>query len=155
MFAIRTLHTRRWHLHRYRAPAWLVLVGLLWAMAASRANAEENRLLADAQDKALIASALEQERPRTPPDIAITGVSVPHHLLAPDLIARGLWAASGGHYERVLLLAPDHFRSLTTPFGVATTDLDTVFGPLRADQTLAHQLLKQPELFTDVADAAR
>jgi len=39
--------------------------------------------------------AIEMERLKQRPDLKATGIAVPHHLLAADLIARGFWAASG------------------------------------------------------------
>src|SRR5438105_10992404 len=112
-----------------RAPAVLAcLLVLVLGWPASSAEDTDNRFLAPAQDREFIMRALERERATAAPQLAITGVTVPHHLLAADLIARGVLAASGGAYERVLILSPDHFRALKTPFGITTADLPTVFG---------------------------
>jgi poly-gamma-glutamate synthesis protein (capsule biosynthesis protein) len=63
--------------------------------------------------------ALAKESFPAPPGHHVTGITVPHHLLAADLIARGFRCAAGGNYERIILLSPDHFRRSRQPF--ATT----------------------------------
>ena len=62
----------------------------------------------------------------SPPTAAhwVTGITVARHLVAVDLIARGFRCASGGSYERIILLSPDHFRRSRLPFA-------TTFGTLR------------------------
>ena len=59
---------------------------------------------------------------------------MPHHLLAADLIARGYWAASAGHYRRIIVISPDHFHKVRKAFGTSREDLATVFGPLASDR---------------------
>src|SRR5262245_24324626 len=130
-----------------RVTALALLPALLCARSALAAGNEDNRFLAAAQDRAFIARALESEPQPAPPALAVTGVTVPHHLLAADLIARGVLAASGGNYDRVLIVSPDHFRALKTPFGVTTADLDTVNGVLVADRLLAQRLLQASSMF--------
>ena len=70
----------------------------------------------------------------------LSGVTVPHHLVAGHLIARGLKAASGVAYGRVILLSPDHLRRYRH---AATTarELDTVFGPVPTDGDAVRQLV--------------
>jgi hypothetical protein len=45
--------------------------------------------------------AIAQERRPAALALPVTGISVPHHILAADLIARGLQAAAGNHYDRI------------------------------------------------------
>ena len=59
--------------------------------------------------------AIAREQATVPPDLRVTGISVPHHLLAADLIARGFWAAADNRYDRVILLSPDHFNRSRPP----------------------------------------
>jgi AmmeMemoRadiSam system protein B len=91
-------------------------------------------------DAGEIRAALEQERPTAAPPEGITGVVVPHHLLAADLMARGLWAASGGTYDRIVLLAPDHFGLVASGAATVTGCMDTVLGPVVFDD-LAQALI--------------
>ena len=46
----------------------------------------------------------------TPLPHRITGLTVPHHLLAADLIAGAFALASGQDYRRIIILSPDHFQ---------------------------------------------
>ena len=63
-----------------------------------------------------------------------TGITVPHHLLVPDLLADGIGRVKGYEYDRIILLFPDHFRVLRTPFGTVNAGFDTVLGPVVTDQ---------------------
>ncbi|RYE08861.1 MAG: AmmeMemoRadiSam system protein B [Hyphomicrobiales bacterium] len=86
-----------------------------------------------ARDPAPILAAIEKEAPDFAPPAGVTGISVPHHLLAADLIARGFWAASAGRYSRIIVISPDHFHKVTKPFGTTRETLETVFGPMAPD----------------------
>src|SRR5256885_10394901 len=70
-------------------------------------------------DGTALLESIAREQPSARPDLRVTGISVPHHLLAADLIARGFWAASANTYERVIVLSPDHFNRSRRP--MATT----------------------------------
>ena len=93
--------------------------------------------------KALFRSAIENNRPATFPR-KITGITVPHHLLATDLTAGAFSRASGQKPSRILILSPDHFRRCKTPFGVARKHFRTVLGTVNADQAAIAQLLENP-----------
>jgi poly-gamma-glutamate synthesis protein (capsule biosynthesis protein) len=116
-------------------------------------GSDNNPFLAGARDLAVVRAALERERPYAAPALVVTGVTVPHHMLAADLIARGVLAAAAGSYDRILLLSPDHFRSLKTPFGITTADLETVNGVLVADRLLAQNVLDASSMFSDIGSA--
>ena len=60
------------------------------------------------QQAELFTAALDHSRAQ-PFDQRITGITVPHHLLAVDLIADAFRRLAGQHYERIILLSPDHF----------------------------------------------
>jgi AmmeMemoRadiSam system protein B len=137
------------------AVALACLLELISAAAALGADASDNRFLAAAQDGALVARALERGRQERPPSVRVTGVTVPHHLLAADLIARGVLAASARTYERVLILSPDHFRALETPFGITTANLETATGTLVADRPFSQAVLSASSLFADIGSASR
>lgn len=124
------------------------------AIYCGSAAALENRFIAETRNLEVITKALEQEKPANPLPIPVTGITLPHHLLAADLIARGVWSASAGHYERVLILSPDHFRTLSTPFGVTTQGFDEVTGYLAPATELSRALLAASPLFSDTGSAA-
>ncbi len=71
----------------------------------------------------------------------VTGITVPHHLVATDLIARGFRCASGGSYERIILLSPDHFRRSRLPFATTRGTFETVFGDVAGDESAVNSLL--------------
>ncbi len=105
---------------------------------------DANFLLDDAQDRDRLLTIVEAAEAEGTPITGVSGVTVPHHLLAADLIARGLAVARDNAYNRILLIGPDHFRVLKTPFGVTTEALETVFGPVEPSAQLTETLLAQP-----------
>ena len=74
----------------------------------------------------------------------VTGISVPHHLLARNLIAQAFRFASAGNYSEVLLVSPDHFYLGTTNVSVSSSNFSTVFGTLQADVQGADNLKQLP-----------
>jgi poly-gamma-glutamate synthesis protein (capsule biosynthesis protein) len=121
----------------------MALLVLLGGVAATAAEAADNPFL-PARDPAPILAAIAAETPAFRPPPGVTGITVPHHLLAADLIARGFWAASAGQYRRVIVLSPDHFRALGRPFGTTMEPLDTVFGPMAVDRAAVGHLAASP-----------
>jgi poly-gamma-glutamate synthesis protein (capsule biosynthesis protein) len=107
---------------------WLLVVLCGSAVAAGADNP-----FLPAQDPAPILAAIARERPHFVPPAGVSGITVPHHLLAADLIARGFWAASAGHYRRIILISPDHFRKVQKPFGTTREDLRSVLGVVPSD----------------------
>lgn len=73
-----------------------------------------------------------------------SGLTLPHHALALDLIAEGLALARGGNYERIVLISPDHFRRSETAGAVATRDFLTVTGPVPTDRAASLRLAADP-----------
>ncbi|TAG08576.1 MAG: AmmeMemoRadiSam system protein B [Verrucomicrobia bacterium] len=73
------------------------------------------------------------EKETRPLDAKITGVTVPHHLLAADMIARPLLMASGGKYDRIILITPDHFRRSPKPAATTLRSFRTVWGEVPID----------------------
>ncbi len=98
-------------------------------------------------DKSLFLSAIVQSDV-LPLKQKITGITVPHHLLARDLIAETVAMASGNTYDRILFLTPDHFFKGKTDVSVSTQSFDTVFGPMRADDAFAKALQGLPNVST-------
>ena len=76
-----------------------------------------------------------------PSNEKLTGITVPHHLLADRLIALGFRAASSFGYKRILLLSPDHFFKASKPFATTGRGFDTVLGPVKIDAEAVRRLL--------------
>ena len=86
------------------------------------------------------AIAAEADHPRS--TVRLSGITVPHHLVVPRLIARGFRAAAGFDYDRVILLFPDHFlRLVDTPFATTRRGFDTVLGAVDIDGEAVDALL--------------
>jgi poly-gamma-glutamate synthesis protein (capsule biosynthesis protein) len=80
----------------------------------------------------------------TPLPHRITGLTVPHHLLAADLIAGAFALASGQDYRRIIILSPDHFQRSSTPFAVAVRNFQTVMGEVAIDAAAVETLRENP-----------
>ncbi|MCU4653064.1 AmmeMemoRadiSam system protein B [Roseibacterium sp. SDUM158016] len=106
-------------------------------------------------DPVALTQAIAAERPDSPPPVGVTGITVPHHLLAPDLIARGFWAASAGSYDRIILLAPDHHGLVGEGAATARGCVETVFGRVPLDPAGAARLLAEGGPFSTHPDLAR
>ena len=80
----------------------------------------------------------------TPLAHRITGLTVPHHLLAADLIASAFALASQQGYRRIIILSPDHFGRSPTPFAVAIRNFQTVMGEVSIDAAAVDRLRENP-----------
>lgn len=92
-------------------------------------------------------SAIMQSKKQPLPQ-HVTGITVPHHLLARDLIADTVALAAGGSYKRIILLSPDHFFQGKTGISVSYQSFDTVFGVLPADPQVFNALRVLPDVDT-------
>lgn len=98
-------------------------------------------------DPAPFRAAIEAARlPAGSRILPVTGITVPHHLLAADLMARGFATLAGNRYDRVVILSPDHFNKARRPFATTRRDIETVLGPLRTDAAAVEALLAAPDL---------
>jgi AmmeMemoRadiSam system protein B len=84
-------------------------------------------------DAALFKSASAAVADVQPSNQRLTGITVPHHLLAAELVALGFRAASGFRYKRIVILSPDHFHRTHKLYATSSRGFDTVFGPVAAD----------------------
>lgn len=94
-------------------------------------------------DKTFFLSAIKQN----PPALAIknvTGVTVPHHLLAKNLTAEIFADIAENQYETIIILSPDHFNGGKTPFSTTSKDFKTVFGNLETDKKTVQTILSNP-----------
>ncbi|MCX5893380.1 MAG: AmmeMemoRadiSam system protein B [Deltaproteobacteria bacterium] len=94
-------------------------------------------------DGGLFLAAIHRCRAEPSPQ-KITGVTVPHHLLAADLIAAAFARVQGHNYRRIVILSPDHFHRSRSPFAVTRRDFETSLGPLTTDRRAVDQLLNNP-----------
>jgi AmmeMemoRadiSam system protein B len=74
----------------------------------------------------------------------INGVTVPHHLLAADLIAGAFARLQGKGYRRIIIVSPDHFSRSASPFAVTRRNFDTVLGKLSIEKAAVCRLLGNP-----------
>ena len=119
---------------------------------AGRASAMSEPIPSLYADPAPFRAAIATERlPAGTRTLPVTGITVPHHLLAADLMARGFATLAGNAYDRVVLLSPDHFNKARRPFATTRRDFATVFGPVRTDREATASLLAQPDLVEDSA----
>ncbi|MCX5512999.1 AmmeMemoRadiSam system protein B [Kaistia algarum] len=125
----------------------LILVALTLLSAVAPAGSQGSAFTKDAYDKALIEGAIARERPAFMQPVGITGISLPHHLLAADLMARGFWAASAGTYRRIIVISPDHFRAVKGKYAVGVDNIDTIFGRIAIDRKAVDTLLANRALF--------
>jgi AmmeMemoRadiSam system protein B len=71
----------------------------------------------------------------------VSGLTVPHHLAAADLIARAFCVAQGDHYDKIVILFPDHFQKSRRPFATTRRSFETVFGSVQTSEHDASHLL--------------
>jgi AmmeMemoRadiSam system protein B len=139
---------------RRRAALQAAAIRFVWLAAASFAAPAEAAAGRDCagegpafaslySDPAPFDAAIDAAAAVPPSATELSGVTVPHHLLADHLIAEGLKAASAGRYGRIVLLFPDHFRAVRGAFAVTERDLATVYGPVAADGEGARALMAQ------------
>ena len=74
-------------------------------------------------------------------NIRLSGITVPHHLLADRLVALGFRAAAGQIYKRIVILTPDHFRKADRPFATTRRGFETVKGRVANDTAAVSRLL--------------
>jgi AmmeMemoRadiSam system protein B len=76
----------------------------------------------------------------------LTGVTVPHHLLAADLIAKTFRIVDSRGIDKVIVLFPDHFKRTRLPFATTRRDFQTVFGTIPTSRSDVSILLESPDL---------
>src|SRR5680860_119834 len=94
-------------------------------------------------DSSLFLSAIKQGTTQASSQI-ISGLIVPHHLLAKDMIASAFAYASAGKYQNIVLLSPDHFQAGHSNISVTERNFATVFGELETDKEIAQRLKELP-----------
>ena len=92
-------------------------------------------------DSSLFLSAIKQTE-QTPATERITGLIVPHHLLAKEMMAAAFAYAAAGEYRNIILLSPDHFQAGKSDISTTEHDFSTVFGTVATNRDIAKQLKK-------------
>src|ERR1700678_1284217 len=64
----------------------------------------------------------------------LSGITVPHHMVAADLIARGFQIVDADRIDKVIVLFPDHFRKSRLPFATTRRAFETVFGRVEVSE---------------------
>lgn len=90
----------------------------------------------------LFTAAIEAAESIPPFSSRASGLVLPHHLLAADLIAKGFAHVREGGYRRIVILSPDHFSRGKTPFSVPGRDFLTALGTVPLDREGAVVLLR-------------
>lgn len=131
------------------AAIWLLILASIAAgpALAQTACPEGDSFPALYSDPSLFEEAIEAEASKSEPALArLSGITVPHHLVAAHLVARGFRAASGHDYDRVILLSPDHFFGAETPFATTGRDFETPFGRVRVDRAAVEAIERSDDL---------
>jgi poly-gamma-glutamate synthesis protein (capsule biosynthesis protein) len=131
--------------HRPRCPTSVVTsdIAPVPSLADASATPSDDAFPSLYDDEVFLAA--ERAAKSGPSDRPVTGLIVPHHLLAAPLAADAFRFAAAGDYRRVILLSPDHFGLGETDITVSTRDFLTPFGRLAADRAVADVLLVDSE----------
>ncbi len=129
-------------------------MGLILAVAGliSRAGAAADSFPFLYEQPDQFVSAIRATRVK-PFDSRITGITVPHHLIAADLVAYTFGRISGTRYDLIIILTPDHFARSLAPFATTRKDFRTVMGTVSTDKAGVTELLRndfvaESELFS-------
>jgi poly-gamma-glutamate synthesis protein (capsule biosynthesis protein) len=98
--------------------------------------------------KPIFLSAIRKAQVPDLPQRKVSGITVPHHLLARDLIAKAFVIASRGSCKRVVVISPDHYNLGRTDISVADGNFATAFGVIETDRTLTSRLTEAPSVST-------
>jgi AmmeMemoRadiSam system protein B len=125
-----------------RLATFCLLLGFLWCACSQDAAAADAFPLFYPEAQPFL-SAIGQTK-GAPLAQRITGLTVPHHLLAADLMAEAFALASRQDYRRIIILSPDHFSRSPTPFAVAIRNFQTVMGEVAIDAAAVGRLQENP-----------
>ncbi|MBP9822117.1 MAG: AmmeMemoRadiSam system protein B [Candidatus Pacebacteria bacterium] len=103
----------------------------------------DSLIAAQFEEKPLFLSPIKQAKSE-PARYLVTGITVPHHLLARDLIAKGFDYASANKYDSIVLLSPDHFNLGDSNISTTVSNFSTVFGVIQNNSVVTKFLKKLP-----------
>jgi AmmeMemoRadiSam system protein B len=124
----------------------LLLAAVCGALNRPAAGAPREAFPAQFRDPSLFARAIADAEKLAPERRVVSGITIPHHLLAADLIAKAFRMVDGHSIDKVVVLFPDHFRRSQRPFATTRRGFETVFGRLGVDQPGVTRLLQMREL---------
>src|SRR5262249_23805938 len=142
----------RWASRSWKASFRPLMILAFILAAAGRGDSVEGDAAAFTplfRDEEIFRAAILRDDAHAVRQFPVSGISVPHHLLAADLIARGFWAAAANTYDRIIILSPDHFNRSRRPLATTRRDFATVFGMVRNDRDASAALLEATQLFDD------
>lgn len=114
--------------------------------AAARASSRQSAIAPQFSDARLFVAAIASAA-RTPArKQRLTGIAVPHHLVAAELIARAFQRVDAAGVRRVVVLFPDHYRRARQPFATAIRPFDTVFGRIEPGAAEIGALLRSRDV---------
>jgi AmmeMemoRadiSam system protein B len=144
MMSVRQGSGSRWLL----SCAAALLAGAFSLPAAAAQTADVARVPFPPQfrDPAIFSRAIAEAGKTPHPPRAVSGITVPHHLIAADLIARAFQMVDASRIDTVVLLFPDHFRRSRLPFTTTRRAFDTVFGRIEVGQDAVRRLLQSDRL---------
>ncbi len=140
---------RRWHACVYALAVAMSFVGICLA-APNAVSDDQAPFPVFYSDANPFLEAIAQESRPAGLQSRVTGIAVPHHVLAVDLIARGFQAAVGDRYDRIIIVSPDHFRRSRRPMATTQRDFATMFGVVQNDRAATGALLEDDTLFDDL-----
>jgi AmmeMemoRadiSam system protein B len=92
-------------------------------------------------DPAIFSASIEDAESGAMVHRKVSGLTVPHHLVAADLIARAFRVAEKNRYDKIVILFPDHFKKARQPFATTRRSFETVFGTVKTDKADVAYLL--------------
>ncbi len=107
------------------------------------ATTEPNPISALYTDSNLFLSAIKSISVSTT-SVPVSGLIVPHHLLAQDLVAQAFGTLRGQQYSTIVLLSPDHYPAGHSAISTTERDFSTVFGEVPTDVAIAQKLQTLP-----------
>jgi poly-gamma-glutamate synthesis protein (capsule biosynthesis protein) len=114
-----------------RRPSRLLKLAFICTFASPLASASgtaQGVIPPQFRDAREFASAIDTAARSPSPKKPLSGITVPHHLLAANLIASAFQAVDASRIEKVILLFPDHFKRSQAPFATTRKSFETVFG---------------------------
>jgi AmmeMemoRadiSam system protein B len=96
-------------------------------------------------DAKIFSDAIAHARGKAIESHTVSGLTIPHHLLAADLIAQSFAVIDTRQIDKVIVLLPDHFMRSHRAFATTVRSFNTVFGQVQVSKQDVQFLLKANE----------
>ena len=116
-------------------------IALLLLLFAAGTGLAEEAIPSPFREDRVFAESIAAAQALDVPARTVSGLTVPHHLVAADLIARAFVLARDNRYDRIIFLTPDHFKRARRPFATTRRSFETVYGPVPTDVAAVDTLL--------------